>query len=246
MRKNPLRSNWGSVCRLLASLRPTPLQSEPSDWSHLLGRGRRSGPRRPNASSQVEVEERMPGFHRSKAKWRRTLCVPRRWWRRVRSIFRLRRRWRIVCGVVSCLVAVGCDPAAVGALAVAPRPETTIDSTMRTSMFAAVARIVQRWGGGPVDPAPSGVNAQQWIQCFGVSRQDLSICGKQRAGELQFFVQQMLTSGFTPVAKAIQREISDSLQAEFPGVHLPKCKWKFARDAKDSGCEVLAVRDTRK
>jgi hypothetical protein len=110
---------------------------------------------------------------------------------------------------------VGCDPIAFGGLAFTPRPEVNVNDAMHDSVFAAVARVARNLELVPVDPTDLGWEGK-WTQCF--TGPAVVLCGKQEDNEIQFFMEQGPgVRHFTPYAKRIRQEISDTLRAVFVG-----------------------------
>ena len=106
---------------------------------------------------------------------------------------------------------------AVSALSLSPSPRTSEDLAGSVA-FPLVERVVAR---RELTPSPSENRADPSMRCF--ARETLFLCGRVRAGHVEFYFRQGMTTRFRPWADSVRREVRDSLRARFGDTAVREC-----------------------
>ena len=126
------------------------------------------------------------------------------------------------------------------AIAVNLGPDSVTDS-VAADVSALVERIVARHGFG-AEPGGAGHNrcwARRRVRESQGRQTDLYLCESRRAPELQFQLDQVMTTRLTPIGETIRRELLDSLRVRYGASAVRECRWTYDRDRARSGCPPL-------
>lgn len=133
-----------------------------------------------------------------------------------------------ICSATSCLTTTG----------IAVRPSALVDSTgFAESAYAVAGRVSQQHGLAPRSPAELGLNPDLRV-CY--KRDDennhVVLCGKTKHTEVHFMLRYITTSQLTPQVDSLRKALLDTLRIHFGDPFVRECRWKFERQAAQSGC----------
>ena len=139
----------------------------------------------------------------------------------------------VVCTATSCVTST--------AIVVVPSPSASIDSAARAA-YELAGRVAARRGLAPSEsPYPTDTT---WARCFVKDdlidpekfKTDVILCGKVRDREIQFQLQQVMSSSLTPRVDSLRRELLDSLRVQFGEGSVRECERHNERDPRKAGC----------
>jgi hypothetical protein len=139
-----------------------------------------------------------------------------------------------------CTMAATCTSSRNLGIAVTPSPAVSPDSAA-VAAFALAARTARSFGLLREDRHSFTMGFKE---CYSDRRPGMTICGKTLDDEVQFYVHEMTGGEFSPRAKNLISQLTDSLSALYGPGAVRECKWEYPRERERIGCPVLVRRDS--